>query len=252
MTTESLFYPVALAFALVLVRYLERPGWQWLAGARRRARGRVRDAVAVARLRAGDRDGAAPPGAACAVALRRRSARSSRSTCSARPPRSGSSCVQAARGQSLADLLGAYSIVGEGGYDAGHVLRFWLWHVEELDLYVGIVPVRGAPARAAGRPHPPRPAAGARRGDDGVLVAWSTLAVGDVRVAVRVGPHPGSLPVLPRSAPRRRRARLGRARRPTASCRDRDRRRGDRAGARRSSSRTSGSSASRRSRTRSG
>ena len=30
MTTESLFYPVALAFAVVLVRYLERPGYSWL------------------------------------------------------------------------------------------------------------------------------------------------------------------------------------------------------------------------------
>ena len=64
MTTESLFYPVALGLAFVLVRYLERPGWRLARGARRRARDRVRDALAVARLRAGDRDGAAPPGTA--------------------------------------------------------------------------------------------------------------------------------------------------------------------------------------------
>ena len=45
------------------------------------------------------------------------------------------------RGKSLSDLLGAYSVVGEGGYDVGDALRFWLWHVEELTLYVAVVPV---------------------------------------------------------------------------------------------------------------
>ena len=65
--------------------------------------------------------------------------------------------AQLARGRSLSDLLGAYSVVGEGGYDVGNVLRFWLWHVEELTLYVGVLPVvalvvllwqaRGLPAR---------------------------------------------------------------------------------------------------------
>ena len=49
--------------------------------------------------------------------------------------------VQLARGGSLSDLLGAYSVVGEGGYDLGDALRFWLWHVEELTLYVAVVPV---------------------------------------------------------------------------------------------------------------
>ena len=49
--------------------------------------------------------------------------------------------VQLARGRAISDLLGAYSIVGEGGYDVDQALRFWLWHVEELALYVGIVPI---------------------------------------------------------------------------------------------------------------
>ncbi len=48
--------------------------------------------------------------------------------------------AQLARGRSLSDLLGAYSVVGEGGYDVGFVLRFWLWHVEELTLYVAVLP----------------------------------------------------------------------------------------------------------------
>lgn len=49
--------------------------------------------------------------------------------------------LQLARGASLSALLGTYAVVGESGYDAGSVLRFLLWHVEELDLYVGVLPV---------------------------------------------------------------------------------------------------------------
>ena len=49
--------------------------------------------------------------------------------------------LQLARGRSLADLLGAYRVVGESGYDAGTVLRYAAWHLEELTLYLGILPV---------------------------------------------------------------------------------------------------------------
>ncbi len=49
--------------------------------------------------------------------------------------------LQLARGASLSALLGTYAVVGEGGYDIGSVLHFLLWHVEELDLYVGVIPV---------------------------------------------------------------------------------------------------------------
>jgi hypothetical protein len=49
--------------------------------------------------------------------------------------------VQLARGRSLADLLGAYSIVGETDYQPGEVLRYLLYHLAELDLYLGVVPV---------------------------------------------------------------------------------------------------------------
>ena len=49
--------------------------------------------------------------------------------------------VQTARGRSLTDLFGAYSIVGDESYDAGQVARFLLWHLAELDLYLGVVPV---------------------------------------------------------------------------------------------------------------
>jgi len=49
--------------------------------------------------------------------------------------------AQVARGRSLSDLLGAYSIVGESDYELGEVLRYALYHLAELDLYLGVVPV---------------------------------------------------------------------------------------------------------------
>ncbi len=49
--------------------------------------------------------------------------------------------AQLARGGSLSSLLGAYSVVGETGYDVGQVVRFLLWHTAELDLYLGVFPV---------------------------------------------------------------------------------------------------------------
>ena len=48
--------------------------------------------------------------------------------------------AQTVRGRSLSDLLGAYSVVGEGGYDLGRALQFLAYHWAELDLYVGVVP----------------------------------------------------------------------------------------------------------------
>ena len=48
--------------------------------------------------------------------------------------------AQAARGRSLSDLLGAYAVVGDRSYDAETVARFFLYHLAELDLYLGAVP----------------------------------------------------------------------------------------------------------------
>jgi hypothetical protein len=48
--------------------------------------------------------------------------------------------AQLARGRSLSDLLGAYSVVGDTSYDPGTVARFFLYHVAELDLYLGVLP----------------------------------------------------------------------------------------------------------------
>jgi hypothetical protein len=52
--------------------------------------------------------------------------------------------AQLARGGSLSHLFGAYSVVGDTKYDAGQVLRFFLYHTAELDLYLGVVPVAAA------------------------------------------------------------------------------------------------------------
>jgi hypothetical protein len=175
MTTESLFYPVALGFAVVLVRYLEHPGWAWLAAlvvalgvafATRSQSLAFVPSIATAPLLLAllrSRWSALRPflpmyvlGAAAAIGL---------------------VVLQAARGRSLADLLGAYRIVGEGGYDTGQVLRFWLWHVEELDLYVGIVPFAALLlALLVGRRLPER--LQEHVAATAALVFWSTLAVG--------------------------------------------------------------------------
>lgn len=173
-TTESLFYPVALTFAWLLLRYLDRPTWFRLgvmlvglvcAFATRAQSLAFLPAIATAPL-------------LLAVFERRRGA--------LRPfiPLycflAGATVlvvgVQAARGLAPADLLGAYSIVGHGGYDVGSVARMWLWHLEELDLYAGIIPVaalvlllclvRGLPPRV--QQHLAVTVS---------LLGWSTLAV---------------------------------------------------------------------------
>ncbi len=48
--------------------------------------------------------------------------------------------VEAARGRTPLALLGAYETAGRHGYSAAAVLKWLLWHVAELDLYLGVVP----------------------------------------------------------------------------------------------------------------
>jgi Dolichyl-phosphate-mannose-protein mannosyltransferase len=65
--------------------------------------------------------------------------------------------VQLARGHELSDVFGAYRVVGDTDYDLVEVLKFMLYHVAELDLYLGIVPVAativlGARARSLDAP----------------------------------------------------------------------------------------------------
>jgi glycosyltransferase involved in cell wall biosynthesis len=48
--------------------------------------------------------------------------------------------VQLARGRSLFDLLGSYSVTGNTHYHVDQVLKWLLYHVADLDLYLGFVP----------------------------------------------------------------------------------------------------------------
>jgi glycosyltransferase involved in cell wall biosynthesis len=52
----------------------------------------------------------------------------------------GALVVELARGKSPFDVLGSYSVTGHAGYHPGQVLKWLLYHVSELDLYLGIVP----------------------------------------------------------------------------------------------------------------
>jgi hypothetical protein len=139
LVTETLFYPLALLFAWTLVRVLERPSWGRVA-----ALAVVLIAAFATRTQALGFVGAVVL-APFVLAMLRKDARALRPFV---PVLAGVTSVgvlivlvQVLRGRELADLLGAYSVVGEGGYDLGNVLRFWLWHVEELTLYVAVVPV---------------------------------------------------------------------------------------------------------------
>jgi glycosyltransferase involved in cell wall biosynthesis len=53
----------------------------------------------------------------------------------------GAIAVELARGRSPYDLLGSYSVTGHTHYHVGDVLRWLLYHVAELDLYLGILPL---------------------------------------------------------------------------------------------------------------
>jgi glycosyltransferase involved in cell wall biosynthesis len=48
--------------------------------------------------------------------------------------------VQLARGRSPYDVLGSYSVTRHADYHPGQVLKWMLYHVAELDLYLGILP----------------------------------------------------------------------------------------------------------------
>ena len=48
--------------------------------------------------------------------------------------------VELARGKSPLDVLGSYSVTGDASYSPGQVSKWLLYHVSELDLYLGIVP----------------------------------------------------------------------------------------------------------------
>jgi hypothetical protein len=58
--------------------------------------------------------------------------------------------VQVGRGHSPLDVLGAYAVVGRYHYAAGPIAKWMLWHVSELSLYVGVVPLAAFLVLASG------------------------------------------------------------------------------------------------------
>ena len=61
-----------------------------------------------------------------------------------------------ARGRSPLTLLGAYRAATDRGYDASLVAHYLLWHVAELDLYLGVIPFAALIALwCSGRSLPP-------------------------------------------------------------------------------------------------
>ena len=136
--TENLFYPVALLFVWALVLVLERPSL------RRTALLGVVLVAAVATRSQALGFVAAAVLAPCLLALLRWDARVLRPFLPLVGGAVGLVVVvlagQLLRGGSISDLLGAYSVVGEGGYDESErVIQDLL--VEIVTLYVCVIPV---------------------------------------------------------------------------------------------------------------
>jgi Dolichyl-phosphate-mannose-protein mannosyltransferase len=137
--TENAFYPVFLLAAYALVLVLERPtplrqglllGAVGLAYATRVQAVALLPAIATAPLLLAwyDRRGW-------------RSLRAYRVLWTALG--AGTALVlaaQLARGRSVKEVLGAYEAAGNFDYSAGPILRWLLYHVAGLDLYLGVVP----------------------------------------------------------------------------------------------------------------
>ena len=185
--TENAFYPrLPRRRARARARTLERPTLARQVVAARAASARVRDARAGGRAR-------------CRRCSRRRSCSrwsDGRLRATLRPfaplyaLRAGGGAARRrssrlARGRSLADLLGAYRVVGD---DELHVGRgrcaCSLYHVAELDLYLGVVPFAAALlllARSRRRLEPPLQALLAARSRSSV---WLAARRRRLRVAV--------------------------------------------------------------------
>jgi hypothetical protein len=136
--TENAFYPAFVLVALALVRVLENPTWQrqalllascafaFLVRAQAIA---FLPAILTAPLLLAWMDG------------RRRALREYRVLWGAAVaafvlvP-----LVQLARGEPLLSVVGAYEQAGKASYSVGGVLRWLVYHLAELDLYLGVIP----------------------------------------------------------------------------------------------------------------
>lgn len=139
--TENAFYPVFLVMTLLLVRMIERP----TVGAQIA----FLVLVAVALLTRAQAVAAIPAALVAPLLLELFEHKGWRRAL--RPYRLLFAVVagavvlallaQVVRGRPFSSLLGAYAVVGNGSYDLGKALHFLVYHLAELDLYLGIVPV---------------------------------------------------------------------------------------------------------------
>ena len=65
--------------------------------------------------------------------------------------------VQLARGRALSELLGAYQVTSQHDYAVDEVVRWFLYHAAELDLYLGVVPFAAMLLLAVVAPRLPAP-----------------------------------------------------------------------------------------------
>ena len=140
--TENLFYPLFLVVALVLILVLERPTWRRVA---------LLAVLLLVSYETRTQAAAMVPAALIApLVLAVFARRGVRDTFSRyRALYSAflvlgvlALAIQFATGRSLRALLGAYAPVGNTGrYDASSALHYLVWHVEELALYLLVVPV---------------------------------------------------------------------------------------------------------------
>jgi glycosyltransferase involved in cell wall biosynthesis len=137
--SETVFYPIFVAVALTLVLALERPTvWRQLT---------LLAACLVAFVARSQAVVLIPAVATAPLVLAWLDRRGRRSVADFRLTYGALAAllvgvlgVQAARGRSPFDVFGAYSVTGHAHYSPGEVLRWLLFHIAELDLYIGIAP----------------------------------------------------------------------------------------------------------------
>jgi hypothetical protein len=137
--TENVFYPLFLTVALLLVLTLERP-----TAARQVGLLVLCGVVFAARAQAVVLVPAAATAPVLLALFERRPLRTLRRFAPLygllAAGAAGAVLVSAARGRSPLSLLGAYRAATDSSYTVGTVLRYVLYHVAELDLYLGFVP----------------------------------------------------------------------------------------------------------------
>jgi Dolichyl-phosphate-mannose-protein mannosyltransferase len=131
--TENPFYPLYLTCALLLVLVLERPTWKRIA---------TLFALTLVAFLTRAQALALAPAILCAPLMLPRSRWREFRWLWAIVIGAGLLVLVAevARGRSPFDVLGAYRSTTSTHYDIGSVLKWLVYHVGELDLYVGIIP----------------------------------------------------------------------------------------------------------------